>query len=95
MSAYVIFDIEVHNAEGYTAYKKLSAAAVAAYGGEFIVRGGKNETLEGDWAPKRLVILKFKDAETAKAWISSEEYHEARALRHQYAVSQAVVVDGV
>jgi uncharacterized protein (DUF1330 family) len=30
-----------------------------------------------------------------KAWINSEEYREARALRHQYATSQAVVVDGV
>ncbi|MCC6260709.1 MAG: DUF1330 domain-containing protein [Anaerolineales bacterium] len=95
MPAYVIFDIEVQNPEGYEGYKKLSSAAVAAYGGEFVVRGGQAETLEGVWSPKRLVILKFKDAATAKAWINSEEYREARALRHQYAVSQAVVVDGV
>jgi len=95
MTAYVILDIDVHNLEGYEDYKKLSPAAVAAYGGKFVVRGGKTETLEGDWSPKRLVVLQFESAETAKAWINSEEYREARALRHQYATSQAIVVDGV
>lgn len=95
MTAYVILDIDVHNLEGYEDYKKLSPAAVAAYGGEFVVRGGKTETLEGDWSPKRLVMLQFESAEKAKAWINSEEYREARALRHQYATSQAIVVDGV
>ena len=95
MTAYVILDIDVHNPEGYEDYKKLSPAAVAAYGGKFIVRGGKAETLEGNWSPTRLVVLQFENAETAKAWINSEEYREARALRHQYATSQAVVVDGV
>ena len=39
MTAYVILDINVHDSEGYEEYKKLSPAAVAAYGGRFIVRG--------------------------------------------------------
>jgi uncharacterized protein (DUF1330 family) len=95
MTAYVILDIDVHNPEGYEDYKKLSPAAVATYGGKFVVRGGKTETLEGNWSPKRLVVLQFENAETAKAWLNSEEYREARALRHKYATSQAVVVDGV
>ena len=95
MTAYIIFDIDVHDPQGYEDYKKLSPAAVAAYGGKFVVRGGKSETLEGDWSPKRLVMLQFENAETAKAWLNSEEYREARALRHKYATSQAVVVDGV
>ena len=95
MTAYVILDINVHNAEGYEEYKKLSPAAVAAYGGKFIVRGGKSETLEGDWSPTRLVVLQFESTQIAKDWINSEQYRVARAMRHKTATTQAVVVEGL
>ena len=60
-----------------------------------IVRGGAVETLEGDWHPQRLVILEFPDVERAKAWLNSDEYRQARALRHATATSQMIVVPGV
>ena len=95
MPAYVIFEIEVHDTEGYEEYKKLSPAAIAAYGGKYIVRGGKTETLEGEWSPSRVVVLQFEDSETAKKWINSEEYKEARSMRHKTAISKAIVVEGI
>jgi uncharacterized protein (DUF1330 family) len=95
MTAYVIVDIEVHDPEGYEEYKKLAPAAVELYGGQYIARGGKTETLEGDWSPSRLVILQFENSEQAKKWLNSEEYREARAMRHRTANSQMVVIDGV
>ncbi len=95
MTAYVIVDIEVTDPVGYEDYKKLAAPTVALYGGKYIARGGKNEVLEGDWAPDRLVILQFENSERAKAWLNSPEYAEARPLRHKYARSKMVVVDGV
>jgi uncharacterized protein (DUF1330 family) len=57
MSAYVIVDIDVHDAPGLEEYRKQVPATVAMYGGRFVVRGGKFETLEGHWQPKRLVVL--------------------------------------
>lgn len=36
ITAYLMVDIEVTDAEGYEEYKKLSPPAVAAYGGNFI-----------------------------------------------------------
>jgi uncharacterized protein (DUF1330 family) len=95
MSAYVIVEIEVTDPTGYDEYKKLAPAAVALYGGKYVARGGKNETLEGDWQPNRLVILEFPSMEQAKAWLNSPEYAPARAMRHQYAKSKMVVVEGV
>ena len=95
MTAYVIVDIEVTDPVGYEDYKKLAAPTVALYGGKYIARGGKNEVLEGDWTPNRLVILQFENSEQAKAWLNSPEYAEARPLRHKYARSKMVVVDGV
>jgi uncharacterized protein (DUF1330 family) len=95
MTAYVILQINVHDPVEYEEYKKLSPISIAAYGGKFTVRGGKTETLEGDWSPGRLVILQFESSERAREWINSEEYRAARALRHKTSTTQAVVVEGL
>jgi uncharacterized protein (DUF1330 family) len=94
MTAYVIVDIEVTDPEGYKEYVKLAPEAVKLYGGKYIARGGPNETLEGDWQAKRLVILEFPSMEQAKLWLNSPEYAPARAMRHKYAQSNMVVVEG-
>jgi len=95
MPAYVIVDIEVTDPEGYREYVKLAPDAVKLYGGRYIARGGRNETLEGDWHAKRLVILEFETVEIAKQWLDSPEYAPARALRHKYAKTNMVVVEGM
>jgi uncharacterized protein (DUF1330 family) len=95
MTAYVIVDINVTDPVRYEDYKSLAAPTVELYGGKYIARGGKTETLEGDWAPTRLVILQFDNAEQAKSWLNSTEYSEARALRHQTATSNMVLIEGV
>jgi uncharacterized protein (DUF1330 family) len=95
MAAYVIVDIEITDPAGYEEYKRLAAPTVAAYGGKYIVRGGVVETLEGDWSPKRLVVLEFESAARARQWLSSPEYSAARQLRHKYARSRMIVVEGV
>lgn len=95
MTAYAILDIEVIDAEGYKDYVKLAPDAVKLYGGKYIARGGQNETLEGDWQAKRLVILEFPSVEQAKTWLNSSEYAPARALRYQYARTNMVIVEGV
>jgi uncharacterized protein (DUF1330 family) len=94
MTAYVIVDIEVTDPEGYKEYAAMAPETVKLYGGKYIARGGPNETLEGDWQAKRLVILEFPSVAQAKKWIISPEYAPARALRHKYAKSNMVVVEG-
>jgi len=95
MTAYVVVDIDVHDPLGYEEYKKLAPAAVELYGGKYIARGGKTETLEGDWSPSRLVILQFESSEQAKKWLNSEEYRVARSMRHKTADTQMVVIEGL
>jgi uncharacterized protein (DUF1330 family) len=94
MPAYVIVDIKVTDPAGYEEYKKLASAAVKLYGGKYLARGGPNETLEGDWKANRLVILEFDNTVKAKAWLNSPEYASARSLRHKYARSKMIVVEG-
>ncbi len=94
MSAYVIVDIEVLDPVGYEEYKLLAPATLKSFGGKYIARGGTCETLEGTWHPSRLVILEFESMEKAKEWLNSGEYAPARSLRHKYAKTNMVVVQG-
>jgi len=95
MSAYVIVEIEVVDPVGYEEYKKKAAATVHQHGGKYIVRGGKTEVLEGDWKPKRIVVLQFESMERAKEWLNCEEYREPRKLRHATAKTNMIVLEGV
>jgi uncharacterized protein (DUF1330 family) len=94
MAAYVIVDIDVKDPVEYAKYKDMAAPVVAAFGGRYLARGGKTETLEGNWVAKRLVILEFESAARAKEWLNSKEYSAARALRHKTAESNMIVVEG-
>ena len=95
MSAFVIVQVEIHDAATYERYKELAPPAIAAYGGRYVARGGRTETLEGDWSPGRLVILEFPSMERARAWWASPEYAEAKAMRHASARSQLIAVEGL
>jgi uncharacterized protein (DUF1330 family) len=95
MAAYVIVEIDIVDPAGYEEYKKLAGAAVEKYGGKYIVRGGPVETLEGDWKPKRIVVLRFDSMQRAKEWLNCEEYREPRKMRHRTAKTRMIVVEGV
>jgi uncharacterized protein (DUF1330 family) len=96
MAAYVIADIKISDETQYAQYRALSPAAIAAAGGEFLVRGGQHQTLEGNWKPNRMVMLRFPTYEQARAFYDSELYRAARAKRAgatEYV--NMVVVEGV
>ena len=95
MPAYIIVEIEVTDPVGFEEYKKRAAATVEQYGGKYIVRGGACETLEGDWKPKRLVVLEFDNMERAKAWLNSPEYIEPRKQRHRTAKTRLILAEGL
>jgi uncharacterized protein (DUF1330 family) len=95
MPAYIIVEIEILDPVGYAEYKNLAGASVEKYGGKYIVRGGKAETLEGDWQPKRIVVLEFESAQRAKEWLNCEEYREPRKMRHRTARTNMILVDGL
>ena len=95
MPAYVVVEIDVHDEDLYERYKTLVPSSIAAYGGRYLVRGGPVDVLEGDWHPRRLVILEFADMNRARAWWASAEYAEAKALRLASAGARLLVADGL
>ena len=95
MPAYIIVETEISDPEQYEQYKAAAPAALAAYGGRYVARGGETAVLEGDWEPARLVVLEFPDLESAKRFYDSPEYGEARKLREGAAELNMVVVEGL
>ena len=94
MPAYVISDVEPRDSDLIARYRALAQDSIARYGGRYIVRGGPTTQLEGDWAPRRLVILEFASAADARAWWASPEYAEAKALRQSCSETQMVLAEG-
>jgi uncharacterized protein (DUF1330 family) len=94
MPAYVVVQITVDDPLAYEQYKALAPPSIAAYGGRYLVRGGRSEVLEGGWQPPRLVILEFPTPAQARAWWSSPEYAPAKALRQRCARTEMLLIDG-
>ena len=95
MSAYFIVDLEVTDPVGIEEYRKQVPATIEKYGGRYLVRGGKHETLEGDWQPRRVIVLEFPSVEQAKRWYDCEEYRGLKALRFKTAQTNLILVEGV
>ena len=95
MAAYLIYDAVVTDPQKYEQYKTLTPAAIAAYGGKFIVRGGNPKIMEGDWPRPRVVIVEYPTREAAEAFYNSTLYVAARAEREGAAEFSMIVVDGV
>ena len=95
MAGYVIADIDIFDTAIFEQYRSQDGPSIDKYGGTFIVRGGAAEKVEGDWEPKRLVILEFESLQRAREWYDSQEYSGPIKLRHQSARTNLIFVEGV
>ena len=93
--AYVIAQVDVHDQETYDTYRAGTPDSIASFGGEFIVRGGAIEGLEGEPPRSRMVVIEFPSQAQAKAWYDSEEYTALREIRQRAASADVVLAEGV
>ncbi len=94
MSSYLVVDITVHDTERYKEYVQLVPPLIAKHRGTYLVRGGKTETLEGDWSPQRLVVLAFPDAAHARAFVNDPEYLPVAAIRQAASTTHLLLAEG-
>jgi len=93
MSAYLIVNIAVEDAELYEEYKAKVPAFVRRYGGEYLARGGNTVVIEGDWKPQRLVVFRFPDLASVQGMFDDPEYQPLKELRQRAAKSQIVAIE--
>ena len=82
MPAYlVVRTISISDPIRYEEYRQDAAPIVARYGGQYVVRGSVEKTLEGGHDAQRMTVIQFQDeAQLLRFWNSSE-YSEARKIR--------------
>jgi uncharacterized protein (DUF1330 family) len=94
--AYLIVEMHITDPEPYKQYMAEAPTSVKAFGGEYLVRGGKHETLEGDWQPHRVAMLRFPSYEQAKAFYTDAQYQQTRLKRvGATAYFNMILVEGV
>ncbi len=59
MPAYVIFDVDIRDMDRYQDFMKQVKPAREAAGARYLARGGEHKVYEGDWTPRRIVLLEF------------------------------------
>ena len=93
---YLLVTMNISDPERYKQYMAEAPAHVKAFGGEYLVRGGRHETLEGDWQPHRVAVLRFPSYEQAKAFYDDAGYRGTR--EHRVGATEyfnMVLVEGV
>jgi uncharacterized protein (DUF1330 family) len=93
MPAFLIADIDVHDAETYKKYRQANPDIVNKFGGRYIALGGEVKVLEGDWQPRRTLIIEFADMATLNAFYESKEYVDLRQIRWSSADSRLVAIE--
>jgi uncharacterized protein (DUF1330 family) len=96
MAAYFIsHQLEVTDPDTLKTYGAGVMDTPNKYGCKAIVRDSDPECVEGDWDPKRVIIVEFADKAALQAWYGSHEYSELLKLRLASAKGHAMLVDGV
>ena len=94
MPGYLVVSLDVKDADMFAKYTAEMPALLHRWGGEFVVRGGKLQSLEGDAPKPRLVIVKFPSVDDARKFYDSAEYEPLKRIRHAAAQSNVLLVEG-
>jgi uncharacterized protein (DUF1330 family) len=82
MTAYIWTTVQSGEPAAYQAYAKAAAQVAAGFGGEYLLRGVVEEVFEGACEDaSRAVLIRFPDADAARAYMASDGYKAAKALR--------------
>ena len=95
MTAYAIFDADIHDHDGMNQYLDKVVATLKQYGATLRAATSDIETIEGGWNSKRIVILEFADMEAARTWYHSPEYQEILPLRLNSANDRVIFLPGM
>ena len=95
MTAYLIVDeLTVTNQEKIQEYIIKAGPTLKANGGELLA-SRVPEVLEGDWQPKRCVLVKFDNMEKLNSWWNSDEYQALIPIRNAVSESNIITIDGL
>ena len=95
MTAFLVSDVSVRDAEAFQTYRTRAAASINQHGGRYLARGGEIELLEGTWEPRTIIIVEFPSLDQARAWYRSPEYAFALEMRDKALSRNLILIDGI
>lgn len=95
MSTYVIFDVEIRDPARYQAFMAGVKPALEAAGGRHLARGGALKVYEGDWTPRRMVLLEFPSLAAWESFYNGETYQGLKSVRDGCSSARLVSVEGL
>jgi uncharacterized protein (DUF1330 family) len=95
MAAYVIFDVEIRDMARYQEFMKAVKPAIEEVGGRYLARGGAHKVHEGDWEPRRIVILEFPSVRHFESFYDGPIYRRLKPIRDACSSARLVSVEGI
>ncbi len=95
MSAYVIFDVEIRDPVRYQDFMKQVKPALDAAGARYLARGGPHKVYEGDWTPRRIVVLEFPSVAAWESFYLGPVYQGLKSIRDECSSARLVSVEGL
>jgi uncharacterized protein (DUF1330 family) len=95
MAAYVIFDVDIRDPEKYREFMSGVKPALETAGAKYLVRGGAHKIYEGDWEPRRLVLLEFPSIAAYESFYYGTTYQQLKSIRDACSSARMVIVEGV
>ncbi len=93
MAAYVIFDVDIRDMEQYQAFMTGVKPALEAAGAKYLSRGGAHKVYEGDWEPRRIVLLEFPSRQAWEDFYYGDTYQGLKAVRDGCSSANLVTVE--
>jgi uncharacterized protein (DUF1330 family) len=95
MAAYVIFDVDIRDPERYREFMSGVKPALEAAGAKYLARGGAHKVYEGDWQPRRIVLLEFPSVAAYESFYHGATYQGLKSIRDACSSARMVIVEGL
>ena len=95
MPAFVIFDVDIRDPARYQEFMSGVKPALEAAGARYLARGGAHKVYEGDWTPRRIVILEFPSVSAWEEFYNGSVYQGLKSVRDACSSARLVSVEGM
>jgi uncharacterized protein (DUF1330 family) len=95
MPAFVIFDVDIRNPERYQDFMRQVKPALETAGARYLARGGPHKVHEGDWSPRRIVLIEFPSVQAWESFYNGPVYQGLKAVRDECSSARLVCVEGL
>lgn len=95
MSAYVIFDVDIRDMQTYQEFMAGVKPALEQAGARYLARGGTHKVHEGDWEPRRIVLIEFPSVAAWEAFYNGPVYQGLKSIRDACSSARLVAVEGL